>query len=110
MTIGVPGNLPYVITVGAMSDNYTPTKPQDDILASFSSTGPTHEGFVKPELVAPGGHMLATMQNGINAWVPRNSQEPPGLSGGLLLGQAVERAEPPNQFHRMNPDDGPVGK
>ena len=24
MTIGVPGNVPYVITVGAMSDNYTP--------------------------------------------------------------------------------------
>ena len=25
MTIGVPGNVPYVITVGAMTDNYTPT-------------------------------------------------------------------------------------
>lgn len=24
MTIGVPGNLPYIITVGAMSDAYTP--------------------------------------------------------------------------------------
>ena len=25
MTIGVPGNVPYVITVGAMSDNFTPS-------------------------------------------------------------------------------------
>jgi hypothetical protein len=58
MTIGVPGNNPYVITVGAMSDNYTPADPADDILASFSTAGPTVEGFVKPDLVAPGGHMV----------------------------------------------------
>lgn len=61
MTIGVPGNVPYVITVGAMTDNYTPTSPGDDKLASFSSTGPTYEGFVKPEIVAPGGHVIAVM-------------------------------------------------
>ena len=58
MTIGVPGNNPYVITVGAMSDSYTPTDPDDDYLTSFSSVGPTHEGFIKPEVVAPGGHMI----------------------------------------------------
>ena len=61
MTIGVPGNVPYVITAGAMSDNYTPADASDDILASFSSAGPTVEGFVKPELVAPGGHILGLM-------------------------------------------------
>ena len=54
-TVGVPGNVPYVITVGAMTDNFTPSAA-DDKLASFSSTGPTFEGFVKPDLVAPGGH------------------------------------------------------
>ncbi len=61
MTIGVPGNIPYVITVGAMTDNFTPEDGTDDYLASFSSTGPTVEGFVKPEIVAPGGHMLSVM-------------------------------------------------
>ena len=61
MTIDVPGNVPYVITVGALTDNYTPYDPSDDRLASFSSTGPTYEGFVKPEMVAPGGHMVASM-------------------------------------------------
>ena len=55
MKIGVPGNNPYVITVGAMTDNYTPTDPSDDYLASFSAAGPTVEGFVKPDIVAPGG-------------------------------------------------------
>ena len=59
MSIGVPGNVPYVITVGAMTDNYTREDATDDLLASFSSAGPTYEGFVKPEVVAPGGHMTA---------------------------------------------------
>jgi serine protease AprX len=63
MTIGVPGNVPYVVTVGAMTDNYTPEDPTDDILASFSSAGPTVEGFVKPEMVAPGGHVKGLMKN-----------------------------------------------
>src|SRR5258706_10631666 len=61
MTIDVPGNVPYVITTGALTDNYTPYNGSDDRLASFSSAGPTFEGFVKPELVAPGGHMVASM-------------------------------------------------
>jgi subtilisin family serine protease len=60
-TITVPGNVPYVITVGAMTDNYTPANPADDRLASFSSAGPTYEGFVKPEVVAPGGHIWSLM-------------------------------------------------
>jgi serine protease AprX len=59
-TVGVPGNVPYVITVGAMTDNYT-SNPYDDRLASFSSTGPTFEGFIKPDLVAPGGHVWGFM-------------------------------------------------
>ncbi|HEU5136351.1 MAG TPA: S8 family peptidase [Steroidobacteraceae bacterium] len=59
-TVGVPGNVPYVITVGAMTDSYS-TNKNDDRLASFSSTGPTFEGFVKPDLVAPGGHLWSFM-------------------------------------------------
>jgi serine protease AprX len=59
-TVGVPGNVPYVITVGAMTDNYT-SAANDDRLASFSSAGPTFEGFVKPDVVAPGGHQWGFM-------------------------------------------------
>ena len=61
-TITAPGNVPYVITVGAMTDNYTPNTAGDDYLDSFSSTGPTFEGFVKPEIVAPGGHVIGVLQ------------------------------------------------
>jgi serine protease AprX len=65
ITIRVPGNAPYVITVGTVSDNWTPGDPSDDVLASFSAAGPTYDGFVKPELVAAGGgHMLGIMDHG----------------------------------------------
>jgi len=81
MTIDVPGNVPYVITSGALTDNYTPYDATDDRLASFSSTGPTFEGFVKPEMVAPGGHIAASM--------PRNSYlaniDPDSMSAGEQL-------------------------
>ena len=40
MSIGVPGNNPYVITVGALSDARTPSDWQDDYVPSFSATGP----------------------------------------------------------------------
>ena len=63
MTVGVPGNVPYIITVGATTDNYTPHDLSDDRLADFSSAGPTVEGFVKPDLVAPGGHIAGLMFN-----------------------------------------------
>ena len=61
MTIGVPGNVPYIITVGAMTDNYTETLISDDKVASFSAAGPTVEGFVKPDILAPGGHLSGLM-------------------------------------------------
>jgi len=61
MTIGVPGNVPYIITVGAMTDNYTESDSSDDKLATFSAAGPTPAGFVKPEIVAPGGHLSGLM-------------------------------------------------
>ena len=61
MTIGVPGNVPYIITVGAMTDDYTPFNYSDDKIASFSGAGPTAEGFVKPDISAPGGHISGLM-------------------------------------------------
>ena len=60
-SIRAPGNVPYVITVGAMTDSYTPSLGADDRLASFSSAGPTYDRFVKPDFVAPGGHVLGLM-------------------------------------------------
>ena len=73
MTVGVPGNVPYIITVGAMTDSYTPAEPSDDRLTVFSSAGPTFEGFVKPDLIAPGGHMLGLMNK--ESLLPKKHKE-----------------------------------
>jgi len=77
MTIGVPGNVPYIITVGAMTDNFTESDPNDDKLATFSAAGPTFEGFVKPEIVAPGGHL-----SGLMAYDSQIVQEHPEFHDG----------------------------
>ncbi len=61
LSIGVPGNNPYVITVGGFTDAYTPDDWRDDYIPPFSSAGPTHDGFIKPDVVAPGGHIVSTM-------------------------------------------------
>jgi serine protease AprX len=61
MTIGVPGNNPYVITVGAFTDNHTPDDWSDDYLTPFSAAGPTLDAFTKPDLLAPGAHMVSTI-------------------------------------------------
>lgn len=61
LSVSVPGNSPYVITVGAFTDNYTPNDWSDDYLAPFSAAGPTYDGFVKPDVVAPGGHITSLM-------------------------------------------------
>src|SRR5262249_2634692 len=52
--IVAPGNAPWVLTVGASSHQGTAGRG-DDIVASFSSRGPTYKDFTaKPDLVAPG--------------------------------------------------------
>jgi serine protease AprX len=56
-TIGSPGNLPYIITVGAVTDSWTPDTRDDDYIPDFSSQGPTPSGHIKPDIVALGGHM-----------------------------------------------------
>jgi len=72
MSIGVPGNNPYVITVGAFTDNYTPNDWGDDYLAPFSAAGPTLDGFVKPDVVAPGAHMVSLMLP--NSYIAKNHE------------------------------------
>ena len=64
MTIGVPGNVPYVDHRGRHDRQLHADRIcGDDRLASFSAAGPTAEGFVKPEVVAPGGHIVALMND-----------------------------------------------
>jgi serine protease AprX len=58
-TITVPGNDPYVITVGAINSNRTPGYWADDFVPEWSATGPTGDGFVKPDVLAPGSNIIS---------------------------------------------------
>lgn len=62
-TITVPGNDPYVITVGAVDGRRTPGYWKDDIIPSWSSSGPTLDGFIKPDLLAPAAQLVSFMYN-----------------------------------------------
>jgi serine protease AprX len=64
MTIGSPGNLPYIITVGAVTDSWTADSRNDDYIPDFSSRGPTPDAHVKPDIVAPGGHITGITRPG----------------------------------------------
>ncbi|HEU5452236.1 MAG TPA: S8 family serine peptidase, partial [Terriglobales bacterium] len=60
-TITAPGNDPYVITVGAMRTMGTQTRV-DDVIASYSSKGPTMlDHVVKPDIVAAGNLVTSTL-------------------------------------------------
>jgi serine protease AprX len=59
-TITVPGNVPYVITVGAVrSGRYS--VDGSDALANYSSRGPTESAFVKPDVVVPASRTIAPL-------------------------------------------------
>lgn len=62
-TITVPGNDPYVITVGAVDGSGTAGAWDDDVVPSWSSYGPTQDGFVKPDVLAPGTDVVSFMYN-----------------------------------------------
>jgi serine protease AprX len=58
-----PANDPYVITVGGVDEHGT-AAVADDSVASWSSRGRTQDGFAKPDVVAPGAHIVSTLAPG----------------------------------------------
>jgi serine protease AprX len=60
--IASPGNAPWVLTVGASSEMGT-ARREDDVVAPFSSRGPTAiDKAAKPDLVAPGVGIESTTE------------------------------------------------
>jgi serine protease AprX len=58
-----PGNDPFVITVGATDEKGT-TRLQDDYIPNFSAWGLTQDGFMKPEIFAPGVDIISVLSSG----------------------------------------------
>lgn len=62
-SVTVPGNNPYVITVGAVDSRRTPGYWAGDMLPRWSAAGPTFDGFLKPDVLAPGSQIVSFMHN-----------------------------------------------
>lgn len=63
-TVLSPGNSPHAITVGAMKTEMTVTR-NDDLIASYSSKGPTYIDLTaKPDVVAPGNLVVSLLAPG----------------------------------------------
>jgi len=55
-----PANDPYVITVGGVDENGS-ANPNNDTIASWSSQGTTQDGIQKPDVYAPGAHIVSVL-------------------------------------------------
>ena len=91
-TFGVAKN---VLTVGAVNKLFSPyTGPADVLITSFSSWGPTDDGRIKPDLVAPGLNVLSTFSTSTTAYssISGTSMSCPATTGTLALLQQLYKS------------------
>jgi serine protease AprX len=86
-TITKPADDPWVITVGATDDRGT-TGVSDDQLPDFSGRGPTAQGLAKPDLVAPGAHVISLRAPGSTI----DTQFPNYVDGSYRQGSGTSMA------------------
>ncbi|MFZ4453240.1 S8 family peptidase [Salibacterium aidingense] len=70
-TIASPGVSEKILTVGALDDNNTGSRDDDEV-AGFSSRGPTIYGKTKPDLLAPGVDIVSLRSP--NSYVDRTQK------------------------------------
>jgi serine protease AprX len=90
-TISKPGDDPYVLTVGAIDDSGT-VATDDDVLPDFSSRGPTAaDGLAKPDVVAPGSHLVSLAAPGstISTTFPSTMPAPYRRGSGTSMATAA---------------------
>jgi len=86
------GNAKNIITVGAVLKLAGPyVSPSSVIMSSFSSWGPTDDGRIKPDLVAPGVSVESPIstQNNLYAFFDGTSMSSPAVTGSLVLLQQL---------------------
>ncbi len=77
-----------ILSVGAVSGiPYGYTRPEDVVMSSFSSWGPTDDGRIKPDVVADGVNVLSSIAKSTNAYDYESgtSMATPNTTGSLFL-------------------------
>jgi serine protease AprX len=106
-----PGNDPFIISVGASDLNGTPSNPGGDFAAPWSAYGYTLDGFAKPELGAPGRHLIGPVPSSSTMatehperltalgymWMSGTSFSAPVVSGAAALVLAAHPGWTPDQ-------------
>ena len=99
ISITDPGNTESVITVGATHRDSAHLFG----VSYFSSRGPTGDGRIKPDLVAPGEKIVSTTPNDSNKRMDGTSQAAPHVSGvaALLLARYPELIGRPTRIKEI---------
>ncbi len=111
-TIGSPAAADKAITVGAAAD----VGENGFNIASFSSRGPTADGRIKPDIVAPGYKITAAKSGSTNGYVEYSgtSMATPFVSGTIALMLQENPSLTPQQVKDILRDTardfGPAGK
>lgn len=91
-TFGVAKN---ILTVGAVNKLFSPyTGPSSVVMTSFSSWGPTDDGRIKPDIVAPGFNVFSSFSSATNDYHNLNgtSMATPAVTGTLALLQQLYKS------------------
>lgn len=89
-TVSTPGTAKNAITVGASQNNRPEKKMATNVndMATFSSRGPTADGRVKPDIVAPGTWIVAprsSLAQDKHFWGNHESNSKYGYMGGTSM-------------------------
>jgi serine protease AprX len=99
LSITDPGNADGVITVGATHRR----DPHTYGISYFSSRGPTGDGRMKPDLVAPGEKIHSTLPNGETGSLDGTSQAAPHVSAAaaMLMARYPELNRDPRRIKQI---------